>query len=275
MRPSPRLALLAALALVVALVLPLAAILGDRRPHRRCPTRVTLMGNLMSELGCAGDWDEGCDETDLPRVGDSSVFAKVFDGPGRQLRVQGAAQRQLGRELRRLRRRTTTRGGNIPLPLEPRGAAALQLRPRRRTPSRSRRPTTPAPLDPGGPRAGDDQPAQGPHEGAVLLRDGRPVRERRRPATTRGGLASDRAGHRLRPDRQGLLPRRRPQGPALEGSTTSRASAPTAIWLTPIVQEQARPGRRPGRVGRLPRLLDHRLHPDRPAPRHQRRPEAR
>ena len=38
------------------------------------------------------------------------------------------------------------------------------------------------------------------------------------------------------------------------------------------LQEQGRPAR--GRaVGRLPRLLDHRLHPDRPAPRHQRRPE--
>jgi hypothetical protein len=48
----------------------------------------------------------------------------------------------------------------------------------------------------------------------------------------------------------------------------------TAIWLTPSLQEQARsraspaPNRR-----RLPRLLDHRLHPDRPAPGHQRRHE--
>ena len=42
----------------------------------------------------------------------------------------------------------------------------------------------------------------------------RPRRPHRRPA-----------GDRLRPDRQGLLPRRRPQGPASTSSTTSRASA--------------------------------------------------
>ena len=45
-----------------------------------------------------------------------------------------------------------------------------------------------------------------------------------------------------------------------------------AIWLTPSFKNKAGPAR--GRaVGRLPRLLDHRLHPDRPAPRHQRRPQ--
>ena len=36
------------------------------------------------------------------------------------------------------------------------------------------------------------------------------------------------------------------------------------------LQEQGRPAT--GQLGRLPRLLDHRLHADRPAPRHQRRP---
>ena len=39
------------------------------------------------------------------------------------------------------------------------------------------------------------------------------------------------------------------------------------------LQEPARAGHRRGRQRRLPRLLDHRLHPDRPAPRHQRRHE--
>ena len=61
---------------------------------------------------------------------------------------------------------------------------------------------------------------------AVLLRAAGPVRQRRHRATTRGGLHRRPAEHRLRPDRQGLLPRRRPQGRASTGSTTSRASAP-------------------------------------------------
>ena len=38
------------------------------------------------------------------------------------------------------------------------------------------------------------------------------------------------------------------------------------------LQEQGRAGQQRVPVRRLPRLLDHRLHPDRPAPRHQRRP---
>ena len=45
----------------------------------------------------------------------------------------------------------------------------------------------------------------------------------------------------------------------------------TSIWLTPSFKNKAvQLGGRP--VRRLPRLLDHRLHPDRPAPGHQRRP---
>ena len=43
----------------------------------------------------------------------------------------------------------------------------------------------------------------------------------------------------------------------------------TSIWLTPSFKNRAVPAR--GQVGRLPRLLDHGLHADRPAPRHQRR----
>ena len=48
---------------------------------------------------------------------------------------------------------------------------------------------------------------------AVLLRHDRPVRERRRRPTTRRAHGRP-PGHRLRPHRQGLLPGRRPGGPA-------------------------------------------------------------
>ena len=33
--------------------------------HTALPTRVTLMGSLMSELGCDADWDGLCTTTDL------------------------------------------------------------------------------------------------------------------------------------------------------------------------------------------------------------------
>ena len=41
----------------------------------------------------------------------------------------------------------------------------------------------------------------------------------------------------------------------------------TAIWLTPSFKNKPVQGRRGEPLGRLPRLLDHRLHADRPAPR--------
>ena len=65
-----------------------------------------------------------------------------------------------------------------------------------------------------GDAVGAPQPAPGRHGPELLLRHGRPVRERRhgerqrRPAARQG-----RRPVRLRPDRQGLLPRRRPEGP--------------------------------------------------------------
>jgi pullulanase-type alpha-1,6-glucosidase len=39
---------------------------------------ITVAGSLQSELGCAGDWDPGCDATSL---GASAPYTKVFDVP--------------------------------------------------------------------------------------------------------------------------------------------------------------------------------------------------
>lgn len=59
--------LLAVLALLAALGVPLSAGPADA-DHTATPTRVTLMGSLMDELGCASDWDEACTATDMTQV---------------------------------------------------------------------------------------------------------------------------------------------------------------------------------------------------------------
>ena len=85
------------------------------------------------------------------------------------------------------------------------------------------------------------------------------------PSNDRAGIAGDRLTHGYDPtatgfyhggDLAGLLD----QIDYIEGLGT------TAIWLTPSFKNK--PVRWLGERG-LPRLLDHRLHPDRPAPRHQ------
>ena len=91
-------------------------------------------------------------------------------------------------------------------------------------------------------------------------------------ANDEGGLTGGRLTHRLRPHRQGLLPGRRPQGPDREARLHQGARHHRHLDGADL-QEPARAGHRQGRLGRLPRLLDHRLHPGRPALRHQRRPE--
>ena len=59
-----------------------------------------------------------------------------------------------------------------------------------------------------------------------LLRPAGSFRERRHAATTMAVSAGDRLTTGFDPDAQGLLPRRRPQGPDARGSTTSRVWAP-------------------------------------------------
>ncbi|HYN67635.1 MAG TPA: alpha-amylase family glycosyl hydrolase [Ornithinibacter sp.] len=50
--------------------------------HTPLPSRVTLMGSLMSELGCESDWSETCTKTDLlPVPGSPGLFARTFSVP--------------------------------------------------------------------------------------------------------------------------------------------------------------------------------------------------
>jgi pullulanase-type alpha-1,6-glucosidase len=65
-RPRRRPAAWLATVLVAALMVAVPAA-ADHTPE---PSRVTLMGDLMEELGCPGDWDEGCEATDMTLTDD-------------------------------------------------------------------------------------------------------------------------------------------------------------------------------------------------------------
>lgn len=109
-----------------------------------------------------------------------------------------------------------------------------------------------------------------PDPRTVLLRHARPVRRRRHIQQPRRAHRFA-PGDRVRPHGQGLLPGRRPQGPD-NAARLHQGPRHHRHLARPDLQEPCRPGHRQGRLGRLPRLLDHRLHPGRPALRDQRRP---
>ena len=87
------------------------------------------------------------------------------------------------------------------------------------------------------------------------------------PGNNRGGSPSDdRLVTGLRPDRQGVVPRRRPRRPARPPRLPRGPRRDRAVDHAAVQEPLG-----PGGLRRLPRLLAGRLHPDRPAPRHQRR----
>ena len=114
--PAPRRLFAAAVgaALVAAPALVIAApAVAD---HTDTPTRVTLMGSLMDELGCADDWSETCEATDLlPVAGSPSLFARTFTVPKGsyeyKVRLNGSWTENYGDA-------TFGIGGNIPLAID-------------------------------------------------------------------------------------------------------------------------------------------------------------
>ena len=90
------------------------------------------------------------------------------------------------------------------------------------------------------------------------------------PRNDRGGLKGDRLKTGFDPTAQGLLPRRRPQGPD-QAARLSAGHGRHRDLVRADLQEQAGAGAA-GRGKRgLSRLLGHRLHPGRSASRHRRR----
>ena len=119
-RPSRRLlvALLAAgvVGSLSVVTIPAAA------DHTDPPERVTLMGSLMSELGCDADWSETCTATDLAVTGDGLIWEFVAELPAGsyefKVRLNGSWDENYGAA-------GAANGANIPLVLE--GAVALRF----------------------------------------------------------------------------------------------------------------------------------------------------
>ena len=247
-----------AAALTLTVVSPVTAL-----AQAAAPTSVTIAGSFQSELGCPGDWQPECA---TPRLSDADgdgtwtgtftipagdwKFKAALDGawttsyPGDDVALSTSTAREVTF--------TYVEGTNAVTHDAP--AAGGRARP-------------------GAARDDQAQPARGPHRRGLLLRPARPL-PRRGPheqhRRDRGRPAED----RLRQDRPGLLPRRRPQGPA-EQDRLPRGPGRHRHLDGAGLQEPAGAGRRRRRdLRRLPRLLDGRLHADRPALRHQRRARA-
>ena len=78
---APRRPVVAALSTAVAVVAsgltaPLAA-----APAGAAERTATIVGSLQAELGCPGDWQPECVQTQLTRDGDSTAYRGVFDVP--------------------------------------------------------------------------------------------------------------------------------------------------------------------------------------------------
>ena len=182
------------------------------------------------------------------------------DAAAGQLRVQGRRRPLVGHgvRLRGLRRR-----GSAEHPAGP----GREHTPARR-PGPGDRPHDPDACGPAGRgrarRGARRARAPARRRSAVLLRHDGPVRQRRPDQRPR---RPDRrpAHHGLRPHGQGLLPGRRHRGPA-RPARLRRGPRHDRDLADTVLHEQVRPGRRDRRrLGRLPRLLGHGLHLDRPA----------
>ncbi len=236
----------------------------------------TVPGSFQSELGCAADWDPAClrswlqdaDGDGIARFSTSTLppgdyEAKVAidqawdenygagglrDGPNIPFTVSGAG------DVVSFSYDTISHVLEIGVvPAEPVDDTALVREP-------VRHPFVDEMLYFAMPdRFADGDPANNCGDFAGRVRGGRHAGERAHP--------------RLPAERQGLLPRRRPRGPAAQAAVPQPAGCQRGVGGAHL-RQQERPGRQHQPVRalvRLPRLLDPRLPAGGPAPRHQRR----
>ncbi len=103
------LAALTAAAATLGIVSPAAA------DHTDPPERVSLMGSLQSEIGCAADWDGDCTANDLVRIAGTSAYETVATVPAGsyeyKVRLDGSWEENYGDN-------GAPDGANIPLVLQ-------------------------------------------------------------------------------------------------------------------------------------------------------------
>ena len=210
--PSAHLGLIAAIvaAATVAGTAATPALADHDEPGRR----VTLVGSLQSELGCPDDWSPPCPATAMQprrrgRRGRSRSTCRPGHGSGRSrstARGTAATRRATCRSTLEHAARLTFTYDDTSHRVARRSGRSAGGRHRGRSPT------------------GRHLAARRPHARAVLLRDGRPFRERRSDQRHRVGSRAT-GWRRLRSDRQGLLPRWRHRRVWCRSSTTSRGSA--------------------------------------------------
>ena len=225
----------------------------------RRPASVTLVGSLQSELGCPDDWSPPCPATAL-QPADDGAWSLTVDVPAGSWEWKVALDGDMGPQLP-VGQRAVGAGGPTRLTFS--------------YDDTSHRVAVGPAEPPAGVTEADRQLA------GTSLRDDL-TRERfyfvmadrfenGDPTNDTGGHRGGPVGQRLRPDRQGLLPRRRHRRSGV-AARLHRGPRHDCDLADAGVQEPARAGVGRRHQRRLPRLLDHRLHPDRPPPRHQRRP---
>jgi hypothetical protein len=253
--------LAAAVLLGGAAVAPPASVSGlATRPAQAAERTATLVGDLQSELGCPQDWQPSCEATLLEPTGpDGTAYTGTFEVPAGswafKVAINGAWDESYP-------------AGNLPLVLE--GPATLEFGYDDETNAIGVTPTELA-----GPVGPQDE---------ALARDSlrEPVTDEQfyflmadrfangDPTNDTGGLEGDRLATGFDPTDKGVLPRWRP-GRRDGAAGLHRGTGHHGDLADPLVQEPPGAGQRGRRQRRLPRLLDHRLHPDRPAPGQQRR----
>src|SRR6478672_6465390 len=110
MRRRPALTAASVSALVLAgAVVPLAGTTTARAAERTA----TLVGSLQSELGCPGDWQPDCTDTDLVRQDGTSTYAAEFDVPAGSYELKVAIDHGWGESYGQ-----DGGGSNVPLVLK-------------------------------------------------------------------------------------------------------------------------------------------------------------
>ena len=235
------------------------------------PRTFALVGSLQSELGCTdlgagagGDWEPACAETELVATGTPGVYAAEFTIPAGSYEYKVAVNDGWAESYG-----LNGGGDNIPLTvagdtpvrvvfddtLKRVGLEATGLRGAYDAASDAGLVADPV-RQPGSDEVFYFVMTDRFQNGDAVERPGRP--DGRRPH------------HRVRPRPQGLLQRRRPRRPAL-AARLHRRPRHHGHLADPELQEPPGAGRGCERQCRVPRLLGHRLHPDRSPPRHERR----